>query len=292
MPDLRQLRVFVVVAETLNFTRAAEKLSLGQQAVSKTISQLEAGLGVELFERTTREVRLTRAGQSLFEDAPRLLEMADAAFARAAAVGIGVGGTIQLGHSPAVSEAEVTAAIEALRSTADPDLLISVHQTRPGEIEDRLVSSELDLVLARSSPSSSRLDSSALTPTPAAILVAEGHRLAGMGKISATDLEGDRLLTFNPPGTPYTDMIVASLAAAGARVEPVESSVVGSSRQMMIRELEKQDAVSLVAATEQVPSGAEQLELKEPVSLPLVLIWPVARRGAVVERLIEALSSP
>ena len=130
------------------------------------------------------------------------------------------------------------------------------------------------------------------TKTPAAILVAEGHRLAGMGKISATDLEGDRLLTFNPPGTPYTDMIVASLAAAGARVEPVESSVVGSSRQMMIRELEKQDAVSLVAATEQVPSGAEQLELKEPVSLPLVLIWPVARRGAVVERLIEALSSP
>ena len=292
MPDLRQLRVFVTVAETLNFTRAAEQLSLGQQAVSKTIGQLESELGVEVFERTTREVSLTPAGRSLLEDGPRILELADAAFDRAVEVGSGIGGTIQLGHSPAVSEGEVASAIEALRETAGPDLLISVHQVRPGEIEDRLVAGELDLVLARSSANTPRLDSVALSPARAAILVHQGHRLAGRGRIAATELDGDRLLTFNPPGTPYTDMILASLAAAGARVEPVESSVVGSSRQMMIREMEERDAVSLIAASEQVSPGSEQLEPDDPISLPLIAIWPMARRGAMVDRLVAALSSP
>ena len=64
MPELRQLRAFVAVAEELNFTRAAERLHLGQQAVSKSVGQLERELGVALLERTTREVRLTPAGDA------------------------------------------------------------------------------------------------------------------------------------------------------------------------------------------------------------------------------------
>src|ERR671916_195495 len=57
MPELRQLRVFVAVAEELSFTRAAERLFLGQQAVSKSVRRLEEELGVELLERTLREGR-------------------------------------------------------------------------------------------------------------------------------------------------------------------------------------------------------------------------------------------
>lgn len=62
MPELRQPRTFVAVAEERNFTRAAERLHLAQQAVSKSVRQLERELGVELLERTTREVRLTPPG--------------------------------------------------------------------------------------------------------------------------------------------------------------------------------------------------------------------------------------
>ena len=67
MPDLRELRTFVAVAEERNFTRAAERLHLAQQAVSKSVGRLERELGVELLERTTREVRLTAAGAALLE---------------------------------------------------------------------------------------------------------------------------------------------------------------------------------------------------------------------------------
>ena len=63
--DTRLLRAFVTVAEELNFTRAAERLLLAQQALSAQIRQLETRLGVRLFERTTRRVRLTEAGELL-----------------------------------------------------------------------------------------------------------------------------------------------------------------------------------------------------------------------------------
>src|ERR671911_2509030 len=97
VPDLRQLRAFVAVAEELNFTRAAERLHMAQQAISKSVRQLEAELGVELLERTTREVRLTEAGAALLEAGRDVLRAADAAFARAREVGAGLSGTVRLG---------------------------------------------------------------------------------------------------------------------------------------------------------------------------------------------------
>ncbi|MGH3981026.1 MAG: LysR family transcriptional regulator [Pseudonocardiaceae bacterium] len=65
VPELRQLRAFVAVATELSFTRAAEQLHVGQQAVSKTVRQLERELGVELLERSPHKVRLTRGPTEL-----------------------------------------------------------------------------------------------------------------------------------------------------------------------------------------------------------------------------------
>ena len=71
--ELRQLRYFVAVADTLNFSRAAESLYVSQSALSKQISELEQELGVALFDRDRRSVALTSAGQLLLPEAKDIL---------------------------------------------------------------------------------------------------------------------------------------------------------------------------------------------------------------------------
>ena len=107
--DTRLLRAFVAVAEELSFTRAAERLFIAQQALSSRIRQLEDRLGVALFERTTRRVDLTRAGEQLLPHAVAVLAALDAgvsqleaaARARRAVLRVGLSATAMV---PIVSE--------------------------------------------------------------------------------------------------------------------------------------------------------------------------------------------
>ena len=70
--ELRHLRCFLAVAEELHFARAAERLHIEQSPLSRAIKELEEDLGAQLFVRTTRSTRLTRAGKLFLEHVPRV----------------------------------------------------------------------------------------------------------------------------------------------------------------------------------------------------------------------------
>src|ERR1700739_2513629 len=106
--ELRQLRVFVAIAEEGTFTAASDRLMLVQSAVSATIRALERELGTPLFDRTTRRVALTDAGQVLLPEARVILEASRLAVDAVDQVKGGVRGTVSIGVMAATASQAVS----------------------------------------------------------------------------------------------------------------------------------------------------------------------------------------
>lgn len=101
--ELRHLRYFITVAETLHFTRAAEALGISQPPLSQQIQRLEHEIGTPLLKRQTRGVELTEAGRAFLSDALEIVQLADHALERARGMARGISGQIQLGFASSVA---------------------------------------------------------------------------------------------------------------------------------------------------------------------------------------------
>ncbi|ROQ66337.1 LysR family transcriptional regulator [Streptomyces sp. 840.1] len=95
--ELRDIDIFLTLAEELHFGRTAERLHVSQARVSQAIGKQERRLGVTLFDRTSRRVALTPVGRRLREDLQQAVDLLHAGLARAQAAGLGAGRTLRLG---------------------------------------------------------------------------------------------------------------------------------------------------------------------------------------------------
>jgi DNA-binding transcriptional LysR family regulator len=289
LADLRDLRALVAVAEELSFTRAAERLNLSQQTVSETVRGLERELGVELLERTTREVRVTDAGKALLAEGREALSLAYAAFEAARAVGTGHAGTLRVGVTPAIGPEDRHDLVRALRPD-HPELSISLRELRPGEFRRALGAHEVDLVLNRATGGDAEdIHSAALRPTPMKVYVRADHRLASRGRATLAEFDGERLLTPSAPGTPYTDLLLRRFAEAGATVTPVETKVSGGSVQLT--ELDHSDAIAAMPLATPTPPGIVLLDV-DNFTLPLQILWAAGRPPVWVDRIRDVMSPP
>jgi DNA-binding transcriptional LysR family regulator len=141
--ELRRLRYFIAVAEELSFSRAARKLHMAQPPLSNQIKQLEEELGVLLFERTSRGVRITQAGELLLEEARRIFVQMDQISRIVQRVGHGEVGRLTLGFVPSSSN-EVLPPI--LRAFTDrfPGVELFLREMRPDLIVQRLHDKQID----------------------------------------------------------------------------------------------------------------------------------------------------
>jgi DNA-binding transcriptional LysR family regulator len=111
--DSRQLEYFVAVAEELSFTRAAQRLFTVQSTVSAAIRALEADLKVSLFDRSTRRVTLSAAGQALLPEAKAALEALDRARAAVEEASTGLRGSVRIGTLARLGLVDLAALIGA-----------------------------------------------------------------------------------------------------------------------------------------------------------------------------------
>jgi DNA-binding transcriptional LysR family regulator len=101
--ELRHLRYFVAVAQTLHFTRAAEMLGISQPPLSQQILRLEQEIGTPLLKRLTRGVELTEAGEAFLAEAQQIVQLADHALENARGIARGISGQMSLGFASSVA---------------------------------------------------------------------------------------------------------------------------------------------------------------------------------------------
>ncbi|GIH61829.1 LysR family transcriptional regulator [Microbispora siamensis] len=142
--ELQQLRYVVAVAETSNFTRAAERCRVVQSALSHQIAALERELGARLFERTSRRVRLTPAGEAFLSAARECLEAADRARAEVAAAAGEIRGRLAVGTIPTVAAVDLPVALRDYRRRY-PRVRITLAAAGSDELIERVRQGGVDV---------------------------------------------------------------------------------------------------------------------------------------------------
>jgi DNA-binding transcriptional LysR family regulator len=131
--ELRHLRYFVAVAESLNFTKAAARLRVAQPALSRQIRDLEEELGAPLLERGPRSVRLTEAGAVFQPEAKSVLQRAEAATKAVQAVARGERGEIHVGYAPSPTVELLPCTLHAFQNVA-PEVRVTLHDLSSEEM--------------------------------------------------------------------------------------------------------------------------------------------------------------
>ncbi|MFI1255482.1 LysR family transcriptional regulator [Streptomyces netropsis] len=189
--DLLSLRCFQVVARHEHISRAADELRVAQPSVSRTIARLESELGVPLFDRRGRRIRLNQHGAAFLRRVDRALgeledgrrELADAAGAE--------GGSVTVAAETLLTLTELLSRFRATH----PDVDVRLHQSPPDSMARRLRTRDVDLCLASQPLTGPALTSVELLREDVLLAVPSGHRLADRQGVDVAALDGEPFVT-------------------------------------------------------------------------------------------------
>jgi DNA-binding transcriptional LysR family regulator len=214
--DLKQLRLFVTLAEELHFGRAAQRLHMDVSPLSRAIRELEAGLGNKLFDRSTRRTSLTRSGQTLLDHAYRILGNVEGAQRAMAALVQCSAGSLRLGLSDGVAGVRLARWLARLRRDA-PDLDVQVHERSFSELVQALRSGQLDLGLTLSDEVDHDLVAEALWRNPLVVVLPADHPLCERKAVDLSAVLEHPLILYHPKeGSGCARQLKAILARVGS----------------------------------------------------------------------------
>ncbi|WP_329372203.1 LysR family transcriptional regulator [Streptomyces sp. NBC_00669] len=281
--DLRQLRTFEAVAGTGSVTDAAVRLGLAPSSVSQAVRTLEVALGVELFDRRPRGMRVTAAGERLLVWSRRLLEQAEQA--RREVVDAGRERTaVRLGALESIAAAIVPGILQRLGARR-PDLDVEVTSqadrsallasVAAGELDAALVLDAGDSLggLGFAPPAGAELEFLDLEPVPLVLVAAPGHRYARADRLAPSDLRGERLLVNVHSSCSFA---LATGRLCGPGVERVHAGSVAVMRAWARRGVGLALLPSFAVADDLAAGTLTALPLPAP-TLHLRLTWPPSR---------------
>ena len=285
--ELRDLRIFLVLADELHFGRTAERLGISQPTVSEAVRVLESRLGVKVFDRTSRRVRLTPAGEALKRGLVPALSAVDLALAETSELSGAVRGLLRVGFVLTTEGPALSRLIAAFQARY-PGCEVRLQEVETFDAYRALRRGDIDVLcnwLAVDEPDLTA--GTAFAHYERALAVAATHRLARQRAVSIEDLAEEEVALL-PPSTPSAvyDLLVPPRTPAGhpiRRTQPVQT----------INEI-----LSLVARGRIVhpTSSAVPIFNRDDVTLvpiedlpplPLGLVWCASRENPRIRALNE-----
>jgi DNA-binding transcriptional LysR family regulator len=267
--ELRHLRYFVTIAEERSFTRAAERLWVAQPGLSTQIRRLEAELGIQLFERHTRGVDLTQAGEVFLERSRAALVAAENAAATGRDLEAGMVGSVRLGLATDARWQRTSNVLSRFAGERD-GVELTVLEGHGGTLWRDLRGGRLDAVLGPADLGSPDLLALDLGPEPWLVLVGRDHRLAGSGTVDARELQGETIMVTGHRDGAAFDRAIAHLLEeldVAARLEA------GGPGPALLARVAAGDALVLTTGADPVLSAVTSRPLHPARTLAFQLLW-------------------
>jgi len=273
MWDVRRLRYFVVVAEGLNMSRAAEVLNISQSALSRQIQGLEGEIGITLFDRLGKRLVLTAEGEHLLPRVAALLEQSEALTSRAEALSRGEIGFLRVGATPQTIASLFSHALADFR-TQYPGVDVKLVESDNDGLIDMVGRGAVHLVIA-GLPDRHDLAGERLFDTRLYVLLPPDDPRHGRSRISISELADDRILILR------RGFITRDLFDNGCQQSGVRPQIL----------LESDNPYTLVSMTEAGHGPAILSSAAEvwPRSSQLI---PLEFRGRTIEQTVSAVWNP
>ncbi|QYJ19142.1 LysR family transcriptional regulator [Achromobacter sp. ES-001] len=254
--QLRHLRYFQAVAEEGSFTRAAARLHIAQPPLSRQIRQFEDELGVVLFERTTRALRLTEAGRFLLEQSRLLTARLEEVLEGTRRLGQTQRRWFGIGFVPSTLYGFVPELIRQLRS-ADPQVEVGLTEMTSLPQIEALKAGRIDLGIGRILLDDPAIERRVLMTEPLMAAVPLHHPLAGLASVSVDRLAQEPFVLYPARPRPnFADHVLGLFRAGGHALQVVQEAN------------ELQTAIGLVAAglgVSVVPASVQRLQRQDVV---------------------------
>jgi len=219
IPEIRLLQAAIVLAEELNYSRAAARLRIEQSTLSKRIAELESQIDLRLFVRNRQTVELTDAGRHFVEYARDAVLYTERAVSDAKAVLRGADDVLHIGRSVYADPYLVTA-IQSIRLSLFPGLKVKLWSNFSHELAHMVAAGNLDLALVLAIPDSRSLSFLSVTEAPSYIALPKAYAFAGKTEIHLDDLRAHEWILPAPHVNPHISEMIQAAAAAKGIVAP------------------------------------------------------------------------
>lgn len=285
--ELRHLRYFDALAETLHFTRAAERLHVTQSTLSHQIRQLEDELGTPLFDRGSKRVRLTEAGEMLRSHMTPALEQIDRGVRALRTPSGTITGRLRLGTTPSFNTRVVPHCLATLLSQY-PTIEVVVEELAAASINRRLLGGHLDMAVSYRPPEGSELWFEPLYNEELRLVVGVRHPLARRRRVRMAELHQQRMVLL-PRRFATRKLLDECFQQAGAQPLVVASLDSVSPMIELIRGTDLAGIITETAVQPSVDLRVIPLEDPTPIRTPGML-WPKgATRSPVLKHFTEIM---